>query len=88
MFSVLLSNAAKKQLKLLQKDYEERVIPLLERLEQEPVPSKEYDVRKLGGRDETYRARLSSFRVEYRVLWEEKTVWVAFIERRSGSTYK
>ncbi|MFH1199821.1 MAG: type II toxin-antitoxin system RelE/ParE family toxin [Candidatus Micrarchaeota archaeon] len=88
MFSVLLSNAAKKQLKLLPKDYNERVVILLERFEQEPVPSKAYDVRKIGGRDETYRVRLSSFRVEYRVFWEEKTVWVAFIERRTGSTYQ
>ena len=88
MYSILLSNAAKKQLKLLEKDYNERISVLFGFLEQEPVPSKEYDVRKLAGRDETYRIRLSSYRIEYRILWEKKMIWVAFIERRSESTYK
>ena len=83
----MLSNKAKKQLRGLEQEIRARVDRLLEKLEQEPVPYQEYDLKKLEDRDENYRVRLSSFRVVYWVRWTEKTVWIAKIERRSENTY-
>lgn len=87
MFSVFFSNKAKKQYAKLEAKIHDRAAELLEFLESEPVPAGEYDVSKLSGRDETYRIRLSSFRFVYRVLWNEKKIEVAKIERRSDNTY-
>ena len=87
LYSVLLSNTAKKQLPQLEPKMRGRVTQLFKRLEEVSVPYKDYDMRKIEGRDETYRVRLSSFRVLYRVLHAEKTVWIEKIERRSGNTY-
>ncbi len=87
LFLILLGNKAKKQFKSLQTDYRERVKEVFRKLESEPVPYKDYDLRKLEGRSETYRLRLSSFRVVYQVLWNEKTILVGRIERKSETTY-
>lgn len=87
MFSVLLSNRAKKQLHNIDVRMKGRVLELFGALEQDPVPYKEYDLRKLEARSETYRIRLSIFRIVYQVLWSEKTILVAKIERRSETTY-
>ena len=83
----MLGNKAKKELRSLDREIKSRVLDLFARLEEEPVPYKEYDLRKIEARDESYRIRLSSFRVLYSVSWAEKIVWVAKIERRSENTY-
>ncbi|MCX6768172.1 MAG: type II toxin-antitoxin system RelE/ParE family toxin [Candidatus Micrarchaeota archaeon] len=87
LFAVLLSNKAKKQLRQADPEIRSRAGKLFETLEREPVPANEYDVRKIEGRDETYRIRLSSFRIVYRVQWSEKTIWIAKTEKRSETTY-
>ena len=57
-------------------------------LELDPVPREfHYDLEKIAGREDSYRARLSSFRAIYRVYWTEKVVRVDKIERKSDNTY-
>jgi len=88
VFQVFLSNKAKKQLRDLQPaEIKSRAMDALARLEQEPIPYKEYELRKVEGREETYRIRLSSFRIVYKIKWQEKIISVAKIERRSDNTY-
>ena len=74
MFSVLLSNKAEKQYKRLDAAIRLRVEELFRTLEQKPIPADDYDLLKID--EDTYRIRLSSFRVVYRVYWESKqSVW-------------
>lgn len=87
MFTVLLSNKAKKGLTTLEPGIHSRATELLRVLEQSPVPAKQYDLTKIAGREATYRVRLSRFRISYRVDWQSRHVNVLKIERRSETTY-
>ncbi len=87
VFSVKTSNKAEKQLREVEKDIYARAIELFKTLEQNPVPAKQYNLLKIVGRADTYRVRLSSYRVIYTVFWEEKIVRILKIERRSETTY-
>lgn len=82
-----LSNKAEKQYLKLPAEMLARAKELLSCLEANPVPYKEYDTKKLKGEAESYRIRLSRFRVLYKVYWELGLVRVGSIERRSDSTY-
>lgn len=83
-----MSNKAEKQFHSLEKKIRERVEALFKVLEQSPVPREyHYDLGKIEGRDDSYRIRLSSFRVVYRVFWGEQVVRVETIERKSETTY-
>ncbi len=87
LFTVILGNKAEKQCAALEEKIKVRVIELFKTLEEEPVPYKKYDLKKLQGRDETYHIRFSRFRVTYQVYWAEKSIEVAKVERRSDNTY-
>lgn len=66
----------------------ERVEQLFNVLEQYPVPRElHYDLSKIEGREDSYRIRLSNFRVIYRVYWDEKVLRIEKIERKDEHTY-
>ena len=88
MFRIDFSNHSEKFLKNCDLKTKERLRLLFEILVQNPLPALDYDFRKIAGEDEIYRIRLSSYRVIYKVYWEEKAIFVVKIERRKGSTYK
>ena len=88
MFSVTFSNSAAKALRDVDSKLEARLKELFVCLSQNPVPAKEFGVKKLDGFDAVYRIRLSSHRVVYAVYWNEKVIRVSSIERRSETTYK
>ncbi len=87
MFTIILSNKAEKQLRELEPAIKFRANAVLKVLELKPVPADECDLKKIAGEVDTYRIRISSFRVLYRVYWEKKIIGVAKIERRSDNTY-
>ncbi len=86
-FAVRLSNKAEKQFQELESGIKERVRRLFSDLEEIPVPFKIYDLKKVKGKADEYRIRLSRFRVIYQISYNEKTVRIAKIERRSDNTY-
>ena len=88
MFEVRLSNKAEKAINKCDKKLRKRLKELFETLAKNPVPAREYDLRKIAGEEDTYRIRLSSFRTTYTVYWEQKIIRVIKIERRKESTYK
>ena len=45
-----------------------------------PVPAEYYDIKKLKGHTDTYRARIGYMRVIYEILWDLKRVHVLLIE--------
>ncbi len=52
-----------------------------------PFPAQEYDLRKITGMEDTYRVRLSSYRVVYCVDTESKKIKILKVERRDDGTY-
>ena len=87
MFSIILTNKANGQLNHLDGKMRHRVEELLSLLEHSPVPAMQHDLKKISGEQDTYRIRLSSYRIVYKIYWENKSIAVAKIERRSETTY-
>ncbi len=88
MFEVRFSNQAEKAINKSDSKLKKRLKNLFEKLKQNPVPVREFDLRKIAGEEDTYRIRLSSFRTTYTVYWEQKIIRVTKIKRRKESTYK
>jgi len=89
LFEVRLSKKAEKFVKKCDPKLRARLFEFFKVLEQNPVPSKEYDLKKIvGGEFDRYRVRLSSFRSVYTVYWNEKLIRVLKIERRDEHTYR
>ncbi len=88
MFEVRFSNKAEKAINKSDRKLRKRLKELFEKLKQNPVPAREYDLRKIAGEEDTYRIRLSSFRTTYTVYGEQKIIRVIKVERRKESTYK
>lgn len=84
MFEVYVSKKALKGLKEMPREYQERVLRLLKRLEENPLPE-EYGVKKLRGFESAFRIRIGKYRVIYKVDWKERRVFVDFIGHRSGA---
>jgi len=47
-----------------------------------PVPAEYYDIKKLKGYRDTYRARIGDIRIIYEILWNQKKVHILTIEQR------
>ncbi len=85
MFNLDLSNQARKFVRKTDAKLHARLEALFQKLME--TPAHEYDLRKLEGMEERYRIRLSSFRVVYRIYWNEKNIFVIKIDRRDENTY-
>lgn len=89
MFEVYFGNKrAKKDYENLDVKSRAKINELCEVLQKVPVPFKEYDVRKIEGREDNYRIRFGKFRVLYNVDEISHLVYILKIERRSETTYK
>jgi len=79
LFQVLTAPRARKALKRLPERYRRRIFELLLIFR---VPAEYYDIKKLKGQTDTYRARIGDIRVIYEISWDSKRVHVLLIERR------
>jgi len=82
LFQVIASQRARKSIKKLPDHYRRKIIELLLIFRENPVPAEYYDIKKLKGYMDTYRARIGDIRVFYEILWDLKKVHVLLIERR------
>ncbi|MBW1669557.1 MAG: type II toxin-antitoxin system RelE/ParE family toxin [Deltaproteobacteria bacterium] len=82
MFQIIASPRARKALKKLPERYRRRIIELLVIFRENPVPAEYYDIKKLKGHTDTYRARIGDTRVIYEIIWDSKKVHVLLIKRR------
>ena len=85
MFQVIVSQKARKAIKKLPEHYKRRIIELLLIFRENPVPAEYYDIKKLKGYTDTYRARIGDVRVIYEILWNLKRVHVLLIEPRESA---
>ena len=82
MFQVILSQKARKSIKKLPNHHKRRIVELLLIFRENPVPAEYYDIKKLKGYVDTYRARIGNVRIIYEILWNDKKVNVLLIEPR------
>ncbi|MEK6970829.1 MAG: type II toxin-antitoxin system RelE/ParE family toxin [archaeon] len=87
MFDVRLSRDAEKFYEKAESKLKNRLNELFSVLAQNPVPVDGCDVKKMSGRDDEYRIRLSRYRIIYRIDWETNVVRIGVIERRDEHTY-
>jgi mRNA-degrading endonuclease RelE of RelBE toxin-antitoxin system len=88
MFNVYLSRKALESLKNIRNKPLERIKNLLLRLKTNPVPAKEFDIRKIKNIPDTYRVRISRYRIIYRIMWDTNEVYVSKIAGRNEKTYR
>lgn len=87
MFSVELSNNAKKGFDACLSDYKERVREALLILKENPCPFRFYDLKKIKGRESVYRIRIGRYRVQYEIFKQTNFILVFSIELRDEKTY-
>ena len=82
MFEIILSQKARKAIKNLPEHYRRKIIELLLILRDNPVPAEYYDIKKLKGCTDTFRARIGDIRIIYEIVWNRRFVNVLLIEPR------
>ena len=87
LFRVKVKRKAIRTLERLPKDYGLRVLEVLDKLRINPLPFKDYDIKKLKGFEDTFRIRLGDIRIVYTIDWSSKIITVHFIGPR-GRAYK
>ena len=82
LFQIKVKRRAARALERLPEHYRFRVLEVLDKLRTNPIPFRDYDVKKLKGFDDTFRIRLGNIRVVYTINWSSKTITVHFIGPR------
>jgi len=85
LFEVTVALRARKASKRLPEHYRRRLIELLLILRENPVPAEYYDIKKLKGYTDTYRARIGDVRVIYEISWTQRAINVLLIEPRESA---
>ncbi|VVB89346.1 ParE toxin of type II toxin-antitoxin system, parDE [uncultured archaeon] len=88
MFEIFLNNASKKALKNLDKRIVKKVKKALIDLKNSPVPVKKYDTKKVSGEQDTYRLRISKYRIVYDIDWSNRAINILKIEKKDEKTYR
>lgn len=83
-----MSRKALKSLKNIRNKPLERIKNLLLRLKVNPVPAREFDIRKIKNIPDTYRVRISRYRIIYRIMWDANEIYVIKIAERNEKTYR
>ncbi|MCD6300691.1 MAG: type II toxin-antitoxin system RelE/ParE family toxin [Staphylothermus sp.] len=87
LFEVKIKRKAARTLERLPKEYRLRVLEVLDKLKTNPIPYKDYDIKKLKGFEDTFRVRIGDIRIVYTIYWSSRMITVHFIGPR-GRAYK
>jgi len=85
LFQVIVSQKARKAIKKLPEHYKRRIVDLLMIFRENFVPAEYYDIKKLKGYTDTYRARIGDMRVIHEIIWDLKRVNMLLIKPRESA---
>ncbi len=88
MYRLVTAPSADRDIEKLKRVSEQdfqRLTRIIRSLAEEPRP---HGVRKIKGRNETYRIRVGNYRVIYKIYDIEKLVMVSHLLRRNEGTYR
>ena len=81
VFEIYLSNEAKKYLKKADKSIFERILKRIKELARDPYPT---DAKRVIGRkDKVFRVRIGDYRILYVVYWDNNSILIVTINKRS-----
>jgi Cytotoxic translational repressor of toxin-antitoxin stability system len=83
VYKVVVHKRGIRKLQFSPKSYLKRFSELVDLLKLNPVPWKEFDIKKVAGAEDTYRVRIGGFRVIYYVDKIDKTVHILRFDSRS-----
>jgi mRNA interferase RelE/StbE len=67
IFEIKFANKAGKAIAKIEAKLRDRIHLLLKELQVVQIPAKEYDIKKIKGEEDTYRVRISNYRIVYRI---------------------
>jgi mRNA interferase RelE/StbE len=82
MYKIFLKKSAEKFLSSLDKSRKEKILKALFVLETNPIPFKEFDLKKLKGERDTYRIRIGKIRIVYQIFFKNNKIVVHLIDYR------
>lgn len=88
MFEVYLSRRALNDLKNIKGKSLKRIEDLLLKLKTNPLPARGFHVQKIKNVSDVYRARISRYRIIYKVRWGSHEIYVVKIVKRDEKTYR
>ena len=80
-FNLIYSDSVKKHIKRVPRDVQIKIIGKLDMI---PVDLKLLDIVKMGGRENTYRIRIGSYRAIFVVDFENKLIKIEKLDTRGG----
>ena len=83
MYSIYLSNQAKKFLSTCDNHLQERLDELFEILMEDPLPLHNYDIVKIKGLKKCYRIRLGSIRIIIELNPKMNEIYILKIDKRA-----
>ncbi len=83
-WNVVIDNDMKKYLLKIPKRDAFRIAAVLQEFATNPYAG---DIEKMEGEEDTWRRRIGSYRILYKILTEQKIINVADIRRRTSNTY-
>ena len=82
MYKVVIHRKVAKRFNTVPESYLRGLSALLEAIAVNPVPWKDFDLKKMEGVDNTYRVRIGDYRVVYFVEKEKQTIHILKFDRR------
>ncbi|MDI3474568.1 MAG: mRNA interferase RelE/StbE [Thermococcaceae archaeon] len=83
-YKVILHRNVLKSLKQAPDNIKRRFYELIEELKFNPVPSERFDIKKLKGRENTFRVRLGKYRTIYELEKDELLILVIKFGKREN----
>ena len=83
MYKIVVHKNAAKKLKTSPKAHVRKFALLLENLKINPLPWRNFDLKRIEGTENTYRIRIGDYRIIYFVEKEKVTIHILKFERRA-----
>ena len=86
--TISATKRVRKQIENLPVEIKERIDKLIDVLKVTPIPVKDYDVKKIKGKENIYRIRIGDYRIAYRYKKKEEKIEILLVLPRKKAYQK